>query len=151
MLILGVAILIYHKSRREGLTTLAGIMLEVRSANLMELAASLPHEIGTAHDRYQYLERQLKNDKTDVDATIRPYAQQVIERLASSGETVILRMDQSHINEGHEVLMSKKSCWMASRRGCPKVSPSCWRRIAFMARQGSSAGASRPDGLTVFD
>ncbi|MSP89765.1 MAG: hypothetical protein EXQ92_13300, partial [Alphaproteobacteria bacterium] len=36
----------YHKSRREGLTTLAGVMLEARSANLMELAAALPREIG---------------------------------------------------------------------------------------------------------
>jgi hypothetical protein len=110
----------YHKSRREGLATLAGIMLEVRSANLMELAAALPREIGTAHDRYQYLERQLKNDKTDVDATIRPYAQQVIERLASSGETVILQMDQSHINEGHEVLM-------VSVRVRKRAVPVAWR------------------------
>ena len=28
----------YHKSRREGLVTLVGLMLEARSANLMELA-----------------------------------------------------------------------------------------------------------------
>ena len=48
----------YHKSRREGLTTLVGIMLETRSANLMELASALPREIGTPHDRYQYIERQ---------------------------------------------------------------------------------------------
>ena len=41
----------YHKSRREGLVLLAGVMLEVRSANLMELAAALPREIGIAHDR----------------------------------------------------------------------------------------------------
>ena len=36
----------YHKSRREGLACLAGVMLETRSANLMELAAALPREIG---------------------------------------------------------------------------------------------------------
>ena len=52
----------YHKTRREGLAMLVGVMLDVRSANLMELAAALPRNIGTAHDRYQYLERQLKND-----------------------------------------------------------------------------------------
>ena len=46
----------YHKSRREGLASLAGVMLETRSANLMELAAALPREIGTAHDRYQYID-----------------------------------------------------------------------------------------------
>ena len=51
----------YHKSRREGLTTLAGVMLEVRSGNLMELAAAPPREIGAAEHRYQYIERQLAN------------------------------------------------------------------------------------------
>jgi len=29
---------VYHKSRRGGLVMLAGVMLEVRSANMMELA-----------------------------------------------------------------------------------------------------------------
>ena len=48
----------YHKSRREGLSTLVGVMLETRSANLMELAAALPRDIGAADDRYQYIERQ---------------------------------------------------------------------------------------------
>jgi hypothetical protein len=38
----------YHKSRREGLSTRAGVMLDVRSANVMELAAALPREIGAA-------------------------------------------------------------------------------------------------------
>ena len=55
----------YHKSRREGLTTLAALMLEIRSANLMELASALPREIGSADHRYQYIERQLKNEAID--------------------------------------------------------------------------------------
>jgi hypothetical protein len=42
---------VYHKSRRGGLVMLAGVMLEVRSANMIEFAAALPREIGTAHDR----------------------------------------------------------------------------------------------------
>jgi len=37
----------YHKSRREGLATLAGVMLDVRSANLMELSVALPRENGS--------------------------------------------------------------------------------------------------------
>jgi Transposase DDE domain len=96
---------LYHKSRREGLALLTGTMLEVRGANLMELAAALPREIGTADDRYQYIVRQLKNDKTDVDATIKPYALEVIERLAARGQTVVLQLDQSRINDTNEVLM----------------------------------------------
>jgi hypothetical protein len=100
----------------------------------------------------------------------------VIERLASFGETAILQMDQSRINEVQEVLMVsvrvrkravpvawrvrsvqgnigfevQKSCWMVTRRGCPQALPSCWRRIAVMARLGSLVGASRLDGLTAF-
>ena len=95
----------YHKSRREGLVTLAAVMLETRSANLMELAAALPRAIGAADHRYQYIERQLKNPEVDADAVIRPCALQVIERLASRGQTIILQMDQSHINDSNEVLM----------------------------------------------
>jgi len=81
------------------------LMLEVRTPNLNELAEALPREIGTPHDRYQYVERQIKNNKTDVDDTIRPYALEVIKRLAASGQMVILQMDQSHINDTNEVLM----------------------------------------------
>lgn len=94
-----------HKSRREGLVALAGVMLEVRSAHMMELATGLPRAIGTEHDRYQYIERQLKNERTDVDGTIQPYALEVIRRLAARGETIVLQMDQSHINDVNEVLM----------------------------------------------
>ncbi len=51
----------YHKSRREGLVTLSAVMLETRSANLMELAASLPRKIGSKDHRYQYISRLLGN------------------------------------------------------------------------------------------
>ena len=95
----------YHKSRREGLAALTGVMLEVRSANLMELAAGLPRDIAAAEHRYQYIERQLKNDEIVPDAVIKPYALEVIGRLAASGQTVVLQMDQSHINDTNEVLM----------------------------------------------
>lgn len=95
----------YHKSRREGLAALTGVMIEVRSGNLMELAAGLPREIAAAEHRYQYIERQLKNEEIVPDAVIRPYALDVIERLAASGQTIILQMDQSHINDTNEVLM----------------------------------------------
>lgn len=96
---------LYHKSRARGLVLLAGVMLDVRSANMMELAAALPRAIGTAHDRYQYIERQLKNPKTDANATIRPYALDVIKRLSERDETVVFQLDQSHINDVSEVLM----------------------------------------------
>lgn len=82
-----------------------GGILEVRSANMMELAATLPREIGTPHDRYQYIERELKSEKIDGNVTIQPYALEVIERLSGRGETVVLQLDQSHINSVNKVLM----------------------------------------------
>ena len=110
----------YHKSRREGLATLAGVMLEARSANLMELAAALPREIGAADHRYQYIERQLKNPEIGADAVIKSYAMQVIGRLASRGQTIALQMDQSHINDSNEVLM-------VSARLRRRAVPVAWR------------------------
>lgn len=95
----------YHKSRREALVTLTDVMLRVRSSNLMELAATLPREIGAAEHRYQYIERQLKNKEIVPDIVIKPYACEVIERLAANGQTIILQLDQSHINDTNEVLM----------------------------------------------
>lgn len=96
---------LFHKSRREALTTLTGVMLEVRSANLMELAEGLPRAIGAAEHRYQYIVRQLQNEEIEADVVIKPYALEVIERLAAIGQTVIFQLDQSHINDVNEVLM----------------------------------------------
>src|SRR3978361_751523 len=88
----------YHKARRHGIATLSALVLEIRTANLMELAAALPRDIGVSEDRYQYIERILKNDNIDANAVLKPYAVEVIEKLSARGETVILQIDQSKIN-----------------------------------------------------
>lgn len=140
----------FHKSRREGLTTLAGVMLETRSANLMELAAALPREIGAADHRYQYIERQLKNEAIDADAVIEPYALQAIEHLASRGQTIVLQMDQSHINDTNEVLM-------VSARLRKRAVPVAWRvrstqgNIGFAVQREllDSVRAWLPDHVSV--
>ncbi len=133
----------YHKSRREGLTTLAGMMLEVKNANLMELAAALPREIDMAYDRYQYIERQLKNAKTDADTIIKPYALEVIERLSARGETVILQMDQSHINDMNEVLM--RSVHVRKR-----ALPLAWRVKSTQGNIGFSAQQELLDSVKAW-
>lgn len=95
----------YHKSRREGLSLLSALMLEVRSANLMELASALPRDIAHMDERYRYVERLLSNAHIDVDEVSGGYAKPVLERLCENGETIVLMMDQSHINALNEVLM----------------------------------------------
>ena len=95
----------YHKSRREGLALLSSVMLESRSANLMELAAALPRDIGSKDHRYHYISRLLANPHIDCDDIMKGYATEVFTRLSEQGQTIVLMIDQSHINDVNEVLM----------------------------------------------
>jgi len=45
----------YHKSRREGLSLLASMILSTHGVNLTENAAVLPRDIGSVDHRYQYI------------------------------------------------------------------------------------------------
>ena len=95
----------FHKSRREGLSLVASVVLNTRSVNLMENAAALPREIGSVDHRYQYISRQLGNCHIDTDEVMQAYAGEIFRRLCDAGETIVLALDQSKLNEGHEVLM----------------------------------------------
>lgn len=110
----------YHKSRREGLVALAAVMLETRSANLMELAASLPRAIGSKDHRYQYISRLLGNAKIDCDAVMAAYAGEIFARLAAEGQTIVVMLDQSKVNDFNEVLM-------LSLRIANRALPVAWR------------------------
>ena len=96
---------VFHKSRREGLSLVASVILNTRSVNLMENAASLPREIGSIDHRYQYISRLLGNCHIDTDEVMQAYAGEVLRRQCKAGKTVVLALDQSKLNEGHEVLM----------------------------------------------
>jgi hypothetical protein len=80
-------------------------MLEVRSANLMELSSALPRDIAHIDERYRYVERLLSNTHINVDEISGGYARPVLEQLCADGQTIVLMMDQSHINATNEVLM----------------------------------------------
>ena len=95
----------YHKSRREGICTLVALMLDVKSANMMELANALPRNIGSKDKRYQYVERQLANSHIDCDCVMKPFAMEVFMRLCGQGQTIVVMMDQSKINDLNQVLM----------------------------------------------
>ena len=56
-----------RKTQREKLGLLVATMLDVRSANLMDLAASLPRATGRVDMRYQWIERLLANARVDID------------------------------------------------------------------------------------
>ena len=61
-----------NKKQREGLSLLVATMLDVRSANLMDLAASLPRAAERLDMRYQWISRLLGNDLIEVDAVMAP-------------------------------------------------------------------------------
>jgi hypothetical protein len=53
------------KKQREGLALLTATMLDVRGANLVDLAAPLPRAAGRPDTRYQWISRLLGNRPTD--------------------------------------------------------------------------------------
>src|SRR3954447_23618886 len=109
-----------NKKQREGLALLTATMLDVRSANLMDLAASLPRAAGRLDMRYQWISRLLGNELIDVDAVMAPYAREVLARLAADGRTVVLMIDQTRATERHQVVM------VAARVG-GRALPLAWR------------------------
>ena len=92
-------------ARRRGISQVVAAMLTVRSANMVELGNVLPREIASWEKRYQFVERVLGNAKTGCDAVMASFAAQVAGQLSAAGQTLIVMMDQSHINDLNEVLM----------------------------------------------
>ena len=117
-----------RKTQRTKLALLVATMLEVRSANLMDLAAGLPLEAdrtgpsGNAqrYMRYQWIARLLGNPLVISDEIMEPFAREVLERAAAGGEPLSLILDQSQMSERHQVLM------LALRWG-ERALPLAWR------------------------
>ena len=109
-----------HKKQREGLALLVATMLDVRSANLMDLSASLPRAAERLDMRYQWISRLLGNELIEVDAVMAPYAREVLARLAANGQKIVLMIDQTQATESHQVVM------VAARVG-GRALPLAWR------------------------
>src|SRR3954452_19067876 len=63
-----------NKKQREGLALLVATALDVRSVNLMELAAAVPRAAERLDMRSQWTSRLLGNAHIDVEAVMAPYA-----------------------------------------------------------------------------
>jgi hypothetical protein len=109
-----------RKTQRHNLALLVATMLDVRSANLMDLAAGLPRDAERLDMRYQWIERVLKNPLIDPDAVMAPFAREVLSGLAAQGQPLVLILDQSKLNDRHQVLM------LAVRHG-ERALPLLWR------------------------
>lgn len=110
-----------RKTQRDNLALLTATMLDVRSANLMDLAAALPRQADRVDMRYQWIARVLGNGLIDPDAVMQPFAREVLDRAAlADGQPVVLIMDQSKLSDRHQVLM------LALRHG-ERALPLAWR------------------------
>ncbi len=94
-----------NKKQREGLALLAATMLEVRSANLMDVAASLPRTAERLDMRYQWISRVLGNALIVVDEVMAPYAREVLDRVVVSGQRPVLIIDQTQANEVQQAVV----------------------------------------------
>jgi hypothetical protein len=109
-----------RKTQRNNLALLVATMLDVRSANLMDLAAGLPREAERLDMRFQWIWRVLMNPLIVPDAVMAPFAREALARQAGTGEPVVLILDQSKTNDRHQVLM------LALRHG-ERALPLLWR------------------------
>src|SRR3954451_19704874 len=116
------------KSRETKLALLVATMLDVRSANLMELAAGLPREADRTDMRYQWITRLLGNPLVISDDIMEPFSREVLERATADGHQLVLILDQSKVSDRHQVLM------LALRHG-ERALPLAWR--VEEARSGS--------------
>src|SRR3954462_10315787 len=121
-----------HKAQRDGLALLTATMLDVRSANLMDLAASLPRAAERLDMRYQRISRLLGNALIEGDAGVAPDVREGLPRLAADGRTVVLMIDQTRATERHQVVM------VAARVG-GRALPLAWRG------RGTAGGGGVPE------
>ncbi len=73
-------------------------MLDVRSANLMDLAAGLPREAERLDMRYQWIARVVMTPLIEPDAVMARFARKVLTRLAAQGQPLVLILDHSKLN-----------------------------------------------------
>jgi len=109
-----------NKKQREGLALLIATALHVRSVNLNELAAALPRAAERLDMRYQWISRVLGNDLVEVDEVMAPFAREVLAGAAAGGRTIVAMIDQSKVNDAHQMLM-------VSLRVGERALPLAWR------------------------
>ena len=94
-----------NKKQREGLSLLVATMLDVRSANLMDLSASLPRACERIDMRYQWIARLLGNEHIDTDAVMAPFARDVLQRACADGQRLVLILDQTQANDTQQAVV----------------------------------------------
>jgi hypothetical protein len=130
-----------RKTQRTKLALLVATMLDVRSANLMELAAGLPREadrtgpLGNAqrYMRYQWISRLLGNPLVVSDEIMEPVSRAVLERAASRSWVSTIPVALQRPGRAGRRPPGQSRCRPAARPGS----------IGGVARRGPRAAARR--------
>jgi hypothetical protein len=148
-----------NKKQREGLALLVATALDVRSVNLMELAAAVPRAAERLDMRYQWISRLLGNVHIDGEAVMAPYAREVLARACAGSRALVVIIDQSKVNDAHHMVMvSLRVGERALPAPCPRPAralPLAWRvkktqgAIGFREQRNALAtvAALLPEGV----
>jgi len=88
--------------------------------SLAMLAAALPRKAERLDTRYQWISRVLGNDLIEVEEVMAPFAREVLAGAAEGGRTVVVMIDQSKVNDAHQMIM-------VSLRVGERALPLAWR------------------------
>jgi hypothetical protein len=94
-----------YKSPLEKLSIMVAGVIEARSCNLMEIAARLPLETERVESRYAWIERFLSAKTIDDMDVMDVLADAAVADAASSGQTVVVSLDQTSVNNTQAVAM----------------------------------------------
>jgi len=111
-----------HKPHISGLSDIAASVLSCHSVNTSELSSILPRSVKSDEERYRYINRILSNSLIDPVSVMNGYVPEVIDKLSSNGQAIVLMLDQSKISKGFE-------CLMLSLRMGNRAIPVAWRVI----------------------
>jgi hypothetical protein len=108
-----------YKNPLAKLATMVCAVIEARSCNLMEVAARLPIETQNITSRYAWIERFLSAETIDDRDAMEPFADEVLAAVMARGETIVISLDQTCVNDTHGIAM------MSVRVG-ERALPLCW-------------------------
>lgn len=99
---------VFPKLRKTVVRKLAlavGAMIEGRTPNTVDLANLLPLDTERQDMREQWLRRLLKNKLLDCAMVMEPFARQELAEAGKCGQTILLSMDQTDLDNRMALLM----------------------------------------------
>jgi hypothetical protein len=94
-----------HKSHISGLSDIASSILSCRNVNSGDWISILPRSVGSDKSKERYINRILSNRLIDPLQVMGGFVPEVATLASKNGQTIVLMLDQSKINNGFECLM----------------------------------------------